>query len=245
MRGSISVSEHIRPILAAIQTVPVPGRPVSGPGSAEAAPPFITVSRQPGAGAWKVAHEFVDAMNAADPDGPRWTWWDRELVEKVAADHHFSRRLIESLDEGNHSWITDLFSGFSAAAYNDEVAVYHRVVQTIRALAQAGRVVLIGRGSVFATHDMNGGIHVRLVAPRKDRIGHIAETMNKTPHDAEAWVAQQERNRAAFYKRFWPGRVLEPEAFTVTINTSAVDAADMIAVLAALVRQRASKKAAS
>ena len=242
MRSSISVSQNIRPILASIQTVPVAGRPIGAPEPSPPAAPFITVSRQPGAGAWKVAQEFVDAMNAADPDGPRWTWWDRELVEKVSADHHLSERLIESLDEGDHSWITDLFAGFSASEHHDDVAIYHRVVKTIRALAQAGHVLLIGRGSVFATANMDGGIHLRLVAPRKDRVRNIARSMEKSQADAEAWIAQQEKNRAAFYKRFWPGKTLDPEAFTLTINTSSVNGAEMIALLAALVKERAAQR---
>jgi len=116
-------------------------------------------------------------------------------------------------------------------------------VKTIRALAQAGHVLLIGRGSVFATEDMDGGIHVRLVAPRKDRVRNIARSVEKSQADAEAWIAHQEKSRAAFYKRFWPGKALDPDTFTLTINTSSVDGAEMIALLAALIKERATRRA--
>ena len=237
MSHSISIMHNLRPILASIDATHVPAKPVGDPEPPPPADPFITISRQPGAGAWKIAQEFVGAINAADPAAPRWTCWDRELVEKVSADHKVSERLIDSLDTGDHSWITDLFSGFSLSENQDDVAIYHRVVKTVRALAQAGRVVLVGRGAVFATQNMEGGIHIRLVAPRAERIAYIMQSMNMNRQRSEAWIAEREKARAAFYKRFWPGRALEPESFTITLNTARVDAATMIAVLSALVKR--------
>jgi cytidylate kinase len=241
MNNPISVSHNIRPILASIQAVHVPPQPI---GQAQAAPqppppPFITISRQPGAGAWRLAQQFVDAVNASDPDGPRLTCLDRVLVEKVAADHHLSERLIESLEQADHSWITDLFSGLSLAEHTEDTTVYRRVVQTIRALAQAGHVVIVGRGAAFATRNLDGGVHLRLVAPREHRVGLISQSMNLTHQAAEAWVRERERGRATFYKRFWPNDSLEPESFTVTANAARISPSTMIAMLAALVKDRA------
>jgi cytidylate kinase len=206
--------------------------------------PFITLSRQPGAGAWKLAQEFVAVMNAAHPEGPPWTFWDRELVEKVAIDHKLSTRLIESLDMAKPSWLADLFGGLSSREQHEDLKVYHRVAQTIRALAQAGRVVIVGRGGVFATRDMPAGISLRLVAPLESRIASIGQD-NKLSRDAATrWVKDHEQQRATFYHRFWPGKTLDPEHFTLTINTARVTTAEMVTLLRNLVEPRVAAETA-
>jgi hypothetical protein len=236
MRTTISLGDNIRPILATIKTVPMPAKYPTE--QAPPATPFVTVSRQPGAGAWSFAQEFVAAMNASDPAAPQWTCWDRELVEKVAADHHLSEQLIDSLEESDHSWLNDLFMGFGSGSYPDEALVYHRVATTMVALAQAGRVVIVGRGAVFVTRKLPGGIHLRLIAPLEHRIRFIENSMGMTRQQAQAWVADAERKRAAFYKRFWPLESLSPESFTLTVNTAVTSSDELIALVRAFVQHR-------
>src|SRR5213592_738570 len=95
---------NIGAILGSIKAVPV--HPHFSPSGERPPRPFVTISRQPGAGALKVAAEFVDRINSklsritapSDDTPPQWTCWDRELVEKVASDHHLSTRLIDSIE---------------------------------------------------------------------------------------------------------------------------------------------------
>src|SRR5690554_5620412 len=75
--------------------------------------PFITISREVGAGAHELAHRLVEHLNEVDPGEVPWTAWDRELVEKVAADHNISQELIESLGTREYNWLTDLIEGFA------------------------------------------------------------------------------------------------------------------------------------
>ena len=44
-----------------------------------------------------------------------------------------------------------------------------------------------------------------------------------------------DRNREAFYKRYWPGRKLCPESFHLTINTSAVSEDQLVECVLPLV----------
>src|SRR5690349_10670490 len=97
-----SLGQHA--ILGALQSVPI--RPKT-PGTEPAPPPlpFITVSRQPGAGAVSMAQLVIEDLNRGVPPEAHWTCWDRELVEKVAADFKLSTSLVESLEEADRSWI--------------------------------------------------------------------------------------------------------------------------------------------
>ena len=69
----------------------------------------------------------------------RWTAWDKELVEKVAADHHIAGELAESLGDRRPNWLEDLFEGIQVhQAAASEFEVYRRVAGTVRARRAPG-----------------------------------------------------------------------------------------------------------
>ncbi|WP_428938092.1 AAA family ATPase [Fontivita pretiosa] len=240
MPREVLIEEHVRPILGALRSVPVPAKTVTDVTEPPPPPePFITISRQPGAGALTLAHQLADALNAELPGDRPWTCWDRELIEKVAADLRLSARLIDELEDRGHSWIRDFLESLSLSdevRHADDAKIYARVVQTIRALAQAGRVIIVGRGGVFITRNMPGGIHLRLVAPLEKRIEFIARQYQLTTEQAAERIRELERNRILFYRHFWPGLTLSPETFTLTINTAAVEMPAMVQMLVTLVK---------
>jgi cytidylate kinase len=252
MARSINLSEHIGPILGSLKSVPVPAK--FGQIAPEPVIPFVTISREVGAGAWNLAQHLCDTLNRADPssgggDGELiWTSWDRELVEKVAADFHLSQRLIESLGESRRNWLSDFFESFNLEGDptgGDELTVFSKVARTVRALAKAGRVVLVGRGAVFLTHGMPGGVHVRLDAPLEHRIGHMMKHLNISHEKAAKHVHEMSKRRDAFFHRFWPAQPVTAELFTIAINTAEVSPEASVQIIASLVKDAMKRSAAS
>ena len=212
--------------------------------AAEARPappqPFVTISRQPGAGGRTLARALVGRLDRSDPADRPWTIWDRELVEKVAQEEHIPVSLVETLDaEGRpRSLFGDFLASFSAkndAVDLDEFQVYRRVARAARALARAGRAVIVGRGGVYATSDLPGGVHVRLVAPLQDRITHMARVLNTSEEEAAREVDRLDRYRETFHRRYWHDKALLPEIFTLTLNTSRVSDEEMVNCIVPLV----------
>ncbi len=242
------LSGDIRPIFAAIRSLPISGQPGKTPPPQQPqqppALPFITISRQAGAGGHSLAKCLVDRMNMLDPGEQPWTSWDRELVEKVAADHHISKKLIESMEESNHSWFEEFLAGLSfngSEQFVSETKVYQRVAVTIRTLAQAGRVAIVGRGGMYLTRNMPGGVHIRLVAPLDYRIDHMAKLSNVSRETAAAQVRQLDRNRETFYGRFWPRETLAPENFTMVLNTASLSDERMVDCIVPLIPAMAAR----
>ena len=195
--------------------------------------PFVTISRQAGAGGHMVARALADRLNALDPGEVPWTVWDRELVEKVAREEHIPVTLVESLEPGGarRNAFQDFLASLSAnsgAADLDELQVFRHVAHTVRALALAGRAIIVGRGGVCATADLAGGVHVRLVAPLEERVAHMARVLGLSGPDAAAEVRRRDRDRETFHRRYWPDRPLLPENFTITLNTARVGDGAMV-----------------
>jgi hypothetical protein len=173
-----------------------------------------------------------------------WTVWDNELVERVASEYHLPRSKVAALENVRPSWLEEALGSLAVSSPpSDEMTVFHRVATTIRALAQIGRVIIVGRGSAFVTAGLPGGVHVRLVAPLDRRIAWTARSMAISPAVAADWVNEKDAARAAFYRRHFPSRPLIPENFTATFNTAATPTEVLVTSVMALVPSAATAAA--
>jgi hypothetical protein len=169
--------------------------------------------------------ELGARLNELDPGHLPWTVWDNELVERVAAEHHLPKRRVAALEDERPSWLEDALASLAISGGKsapDELAVFRRVGEAIRALAELGRVVIVGRGGAYVTRDMPGGLHVRLVAPLEFRIAATAEVQGISKAAAAAWVRDKDASREAFYRRHWPTRPVAPERFSMLLNAAAL-----------------------
>src|SRR5579864_8666373 len=81
--------------------------------------PFVTISSQAGSGGHTLALGLVERLNRfvhLSPDDPTasmhpWQSYDRELVQRIAQDHHLSTDYIESLNHSAHTWLEEFFRG--------------------------------------------------------------------------------------------------------------------------------------
>ncbi|MEX0885797.1 MAG: cytidylate kinase-like family protein [Phycisphaeraceae bacterium] len=183
--------------------------------------PFVTISREAGAGGHSIEDRLVARLREIDQHDPPWTGFDKELGEMLAGESELYRTLVDTLGEDTRSWFREVFANLtSSSATDSEFAIYRKVAEAMRALAEHGRVVLIGRGGVFITRSMPGGVHVLLVAPEEDRIEHLARRRGISEAAAAEEVRRVDASRAAFYKKYWWDRPVGPASFTVTFNTA-------------------------
>lgn len=225
---------HFRPISASIGALArsrsishEPPRPL----------PFVTVTRQAGCGGIELMHLLLQRLRQRDPGEPLWTGWHKELVERVARDHQLHQSLVETLCDRDHSLLSDLLISLDGDIdYEEsELAIHHRIAETTRALAQQGKVILVGRGSVFITRDMPAGLHIYLVAPRDCRIAAYARSHQLSQNEAAREIDRIDHNRAVFYRRHFRNMPLTPELFDLTINTDTVSDAHMVEMILPLV----------
>lgn len=222
MRTSFATAmeHHSRPIVAVIRSLANPQHQAHR--SALPALPFVTIARQAGAGGHTLANALVERLRIRDGSDHPWHAWDRDLAEKIAAEHHVNSDDVEKLEQMHHSWLADLFQGMAVTESDaaDEYRIYRRVAATIRSLAQDGRAIIVGMAGVFLTSDVPGGIHIDLIAPLDYRIANFARIRDISLGEASLEVRRLQRQREGFYHRYWPNRALAPEAFLAIYNTS-------------------------
>jgi len=220
---------------AAIQSWNNPSRRAEGGMRA-----FVTVSRQPYAGGTTFSHRLAARLNEVIGDPP-WSAWDRELVEKIACEQGIDAKLVEAISTHPHTWLDELVEAISASSESwrkAEFRLYKHVAMAARALAHAGHAILVGQGGVFVTGQMPGGVHIRLVAPLHRRISAMSEQLNIPLYEAADRMKEAEHNRDTFFKRYWPGRKLDGESFTMTLNSGEMNVDDLVECVLPMVLRR-------
>ena len=115
--------------------------------------PFITVSRQFGCMALETGLRFAERLNQVDASDSAWTFYDKEIVHRIASDMRISKRLASLLTEGSRSKIARYMDGlFEKWPVEDEV--FERMVRVIRSICEKGHAVVVGRGAYKIAQDL-------------------------------------------------------------------------------------------
>ncbi|MEI6561670.1 MAG: cytidylate kinase-like family protein [Verrucomicrobiota bacterium] len=198
--------------------------------------PVITLSREAGAGAVTIGELAAQLLNRARKEGPPWTVFDKNLVERVVADHRFPEHLKQFLPEDARAGVTSMVEemlGLHPSAWT----LAEHTTETILRLAHLGNVILVGRGANLIAAKIRPAVHVRLVAPLEERIAHNAEYYNLTQAEAAAFTRKADVGRRRYVKRYFRADIEDPLNYTLTLNTGRLDYQASAHIIAEAVRQ--------
>lgn len=102
----------------------------------------------------------------------------------------------------------------------------------IKELANAGDVVIIGRGSNLILKDMPGVLHVGLMTPLEQRVKIIADREHLGPKEAEKFVTDTEEARVKYFKKFFKAQPDDPRTYHMMLNMETMNlktAAEIVA----------------
>jgi len=194
--------------------------------------PAVTVSYQTGAGAHEIARELAGILQSDEPDGsPAWTVFDRQLVEKVLEEHHLPKALSYLISEERRWYIKDVMEELLGLRPPSWVMV-PQIAETVLHLAEAGRVILVGRGANFITARTPNVFHVRLIAPLPTRIERIQKQNRLTREKAAKLVKTEDRARDRYARAHFHACIEDDLYYHLVINTDRIpcpEAAQLIA----------------
>ena len=207
---------------------------------ANAGLPFVTISRQAGAGGKTLAQALLQAM-ATEQDSDLFQGWqifDRQLCEELFKRKHLQDSLQSLLGEQYHTKVSEFVLGL-LGQHTPQDTVIMRQSEIIRSLATVGKVIIVGRAASQATKGLTEGINMRLVAPDSNRIKRIMAMYDKNEKDAQKIIQEQDEARARLLKDHYQVAIDDPLLYDVTWNTGAVSVeAIAMATIAAIKQQR-------
>lgn len=188
--------------------------------------PTLTISREMASGGEELAELLARRLG--------FTVHDQDLIDRIARDKGIERRIVEQLDEQSRSeielWVHGmlrqrLFTG-------DEFLV--RLARAVRTLADRGGVIILGRGA----HMLLAGrccLRLRVVASLETRVDRLVQAEGLEPETARARLAESDRRREEFLRKFYGDDALDPRRFDLVLNSDQLPPPAMAdAVLAAL-----------
>jgi len=182
--------------------------------------PFVTLSRQTGAGGHLLAQECQKWMSLSrDPLFQGWQIFDTPTCMKLLEQAHLRIPYQSILDEEYHSEVEDLIYQVLTNRPPQQ-DVFRKVSNGIRALAYAGKVIIIGRAGVCATADMPRGIHIRLVANYTDRVERMMRGLQVTESQARQIIEERDTQRARLVRRHYSRSIDDPLLYDAVWNTS-------------------------
>lgn len=102
----------------------------------------------------------------------------------------------------------------------------------VKELAEAGDVVIIGRGSNMILKDAPGVLHVGLIAPLDQRTKTIMEREHLGPSEAEKYIEGMEKAMVNFFRKFFKAHPDDPNLYHMMLNMGTVSiktAGEMVA----------------
>ena len=205
--------------------------------------PFVTISRQSGAGghllSYVILTEFLKHKESDLLQG--WHVFDRTLCEVVAKDPLLQDTMETLVAEKYHSEFRDFIDGLFTEQ-SSQYLTYKTTFKVVRMLALIGKVIVVGRGSSLVTADLPQGVHVRLVAPEHQRVVWMMKRFKLNKDDARKAMIKQDADRRKLVKLFFHRDVNDPLLYDMVWNTGRVGLDVVVSSILNLIKQRSDAK---
>ena len=168
--------------------------------------PVVTISRESGCPAKKLAVLLVEKLNSANlkftKDLP-WRWISKEIMEESAKELDVDLSEIKYVfDYKTHGILEDFMLSHSKKLFKPDMKIRNTIAKVIRSFADEGNAIIVGRGGVAITRDIPKSLHIQLEAPLEWRAVRTSEKQNLAIEDARKYCLDIDRKREQFRDYF-------------------------------------------
>ena len=202
--------------------------------------PFVTISRQAGAGGHTLANLLVKELDD-QPDKDlfgEWEVFDQKLVAMVADDPSLRVSVESLLGEEYRKSTEDFFRQLIASTTHQDI-VMDRMFRLVRAIAEVGRSVIVGRAGSEVTRGLGPAVSVRLIAAEEHRIHRMMQLYGLNEKEALSAIDRHDSGRARLLRRHFRVDIDNPLLYDAVWNTGQVALEDIAAAIIVLLRSRA------
>lgn len=196
--------------------------------------PVITISREYGCDANTIAEKLANSLGKL---GPKWTIINREILEESSRKLNVNPIHMEhAFTPHERNFVQEMFKGFAVSGVPDK-KVYKIIRDVIHSYAQQGHTIIIGRGGVAITRDIEKSLHIRLIAPEDYRARLISEKRKITLKRAKEITLSQDQRRRLYIQKL-RGESVDNTIFDLLINRVTVNDQEIIDTILALGKSR-------
>lgn len=193
--------------------------------------PFITISRETGAGGITIGEKLVSYLNKYDTQRKcDWVLFDKNLLEKVSEDHKLSSEIINLIPEKKIPEVQGVIEQFFGL-HPSMSKINKKVSETIIRLATMGCVIIVGRGANIITRKMKNGLHIRLISSLENKIENIRNIFNLDRTNALKFIKQEDKDREDYIRKNFNKDIKSPELYSMIINLAFIEVDDAVKII--------------
>jgi cytidylate kinase len=107
-----------------------------------------------------------------------------------------------------------------------------KITETVVAeMAREGRIVLVGRAAPAVLKGDRDAFHVKIVAPKPDRIAAVSKRLGVSLDEAATEVARSDANRARYHQQYYDRDWNDAAQYHLMLNTASLGIEGAVATI--------------
>jgi cytidylate kinase len=203
--------------------------------------PVITIAREFGCPAKKVAASLTNKLTkfkSKKDKGVPWRWISKEILAESAKALELDPSEIKYVFNYEKKTIfDDILSSHSKKYYKSDRKIRATVAEVIRNVASEGNTVILGRGGVAITRDIEKSLHIKLTAPIEWRVIRVGEKYCMNDSEAKKYILDIDKKRQEF-RQYFHGKDSDYTRFDATYNCMTLSVSEIAESIFNLVKIR-------
>ncbi|OLD82621.1 MAG: hypothetical protein AUG54_02575, partial [Ktedonobacter sp. 13_1_20CM_4_53_7] len=175
----------------------------------------VTISREYGSGGGEIAARLAQQLE--------WQLVDHQIVAEAARELETHESVVQAHDEHVAGVLSRLFGWPFPTTSQDTQAYHEKLHHLVESAANAGHVVIVGRGGQVLLANRRDVLHVRVVAPLELRVAYVVNREGLDTDAARRRVQEKDRARARYAQTQFHSQSDDPHLYDLVINTAVLD----------------------
>jgi cytidylate kinase len=194
--------------------------------------PVITISRQYGCPAKKIAKYLVEQFNekliVRGSKKIQWKMITKEIISESAKELEIDPSKIKYVFDYEQKGVMDeLVSSHLIKYYKSDRKIRNTIGKVIRNIGVEGNVVIVGRGGVAITRDIPQSLHINLEAPLEWRVLRTSEKYSLSLEEAKKYALNIDKKRKQF-RDYFEGKNSDYTMFDITFNCMTLSVEEIV-----------------
>ena len=181
---------------------------------------IITIGRQYGSGGREIGQKLAKAYDIP--------YYDKELLKVAAKESGLCEELFENFDERPttsflYSLVMDPYAlGYNASSFDLQLnhKVFLAAFDAIKAIADQGPCVIVGRCADYALSDYKNTLHVFVHGNTEDKLERITKVYGVPEDKAKDFMIKTDKQRASYYNYYTSKKWGDIKSYDLSVNTS-------------------------
>ena len=189
----------------------------------------ITITREFGSLGRPIAKRLSELLDIE--------YYDRDIVEATAKQMNLPVSTLSKKEEkGSSFWRMILPLGEDSP--EQKKRIFEVQSQIIQDIAEKESCIIVGRCADFVLKDNPDAVHVYIYASYADRLANCVGTLGMEKNEAKHMIAEVDKARMAYHKRFAKYTPGDPEHKHIIINSALLEVEGKAQALATIIRQK-------